>query len=235
MWCSFFLLFSHSLSLLLTRQGPLEESSVTGRLEPKEAPAWQRRAFRYLVSFPIIGLCLVLVFVVMFLMLRLQVFRHNLDVIRHPPRLWSFYVERTLRKSPEPKAKKKIGRGECWCFLLDFFYALLFVLVTLLSKHFYTLVMCCLCGTLPNIIVSSHEYSYTLTVIFRLFPIPLRCCTSIRNINRLVFHFIVLHTDTRKRTRALHYVTTNLQDWLDQHLPYSSAGLWECMCIVSQV
>uniref|UniRef100_A0A182W8Q9 Anoctamin n=1 Tax=Anopheles minimus TaxID=112268 RepID=A0A182W8Q9_9DIPT len=53
-------------------KGPLEESSVTGRLEPKEAPAWQRRAFRYLVSFPIIGLCLVLVFIVMFLMLRLQ-------------------------------------------------------------------------------------------------------------------------------------------------------------------
>ncbi|XP_021695269.1 anoctamin-8 [Aedes aegypti] len=53
-------------------KGPLEESPVTGRLEPREAPAWQRRAFRYLVSFPIIGLCLVLVFVVMFLMLRLQ-------------------------------------------------------------------------------------------------------------------------------------------------------------------
>ncbi|KFB41005.1 hypothetical protein ZHAS_00008620 [Anopheles sinensis] len=29
-------------------KGPLEESSVTGRLEPREAPAWQRRAFRYL-------------------------------------------------------------------------------------------------------------------------------------------------------------------------------------------
>jgi hypothetical protein len=52
----------------------LEASPVTGRLEPREAPAWQRRAFRYLVSFPIIGLCLVLVFVVMFLMLRFQVF-----------------------------------------------------------------------------------------------------------------------------------------------------------------
>lgn len=49
------------------------ESIVTGRLEPREAPAWQRRAFRYLVSFPIIGLCLALVFIVMFLMLRLQV------------------------------------------------------------------------------------------------------------------------------------------------------------------
>ncbi|XP_055687333.1 anoctamin-8 isoform X4 [Lutzomyia longipalpis] len=53
-------------------KGPLVESPVTGRLEPKEAPAWQRRAFRYLVSFPIIGLCLVLVFVVMFIMLRFQ-------------------------------------------------------------------------------------------------------------------------------------------------------------------
>ncbi|CAO1355953.1 unnamed protein product [Diamesa hyperborea] len=53
-------------------KGPLEESPVTGRLEPQESPAWKRRAFRYLVSFPIIGLCLALVFVVMFLMLRLQ-------------------------------------------------------------------------------------------------------------------------------------------------------------------
>ncbi|KAM8715564.1 hypothetical protein ACLKA7_002591 [Drosophila subpalustris] len=53
-------------------KGPLEENNVTGRLEPKEAPAWHRRAFRYLVSFPVIGLCLCLVFVVMFLMLRFQ-------------------------------------------------------------------------------------------------------------------------------------------------------------------
>ncbi|XP_055902214.1 uncharacterized protein LOC129938587 isoform X3 [Eupeodes corollae] len=53
-------------------KGPLVESNVTGRLEPKEAPAWKRRAFRYLVSFPIIALCLFMVFVVMFLMLRFQ-------------------------------------------------------------------------------------------------------------------------------------------------------------------
>ncbi|ALC39715.1 CG15270 [Drosophila busckii] len=53
-------------------KGPLEENNVTGRLEPREAPAWQRRAFRYLVSFPVIGLCLFMVFVVMFLMLRFQ-------------------------------------------------------------------------------------------------------------------------------------------------------------------
>ncbi|EDW11774.2 uncharacterized protein Dmoj_GI13291, isoform C [Drosophila mojavensis] len=53
-------------------KGPLEENNVTGRLEPREAPAWQRRAFRYLVSFPVIGLCLCVVFAVMFLMLRFQ-------------------------------------------------------------------------------------------------------------------------------------------------------------------
>lgn len=55
-------------------QGTLVENPVTGRLEPKESPPWQRRAFRYLVSFPVIGLCLAMVFCVMFLMLRLQVY-----------------------------------------------------------------------------------------------------------------------------------------------------------------
>ncbi|XP_049318320.1 uncharacterized protein LOC105227099 isoform X2 [Bactrocera dorsalis] len=53
-------------------KGILVENNVTGRLEPREAPAWKRRVFRYLVSFPVIGMCLALVFVVMFLMLRFQ-------------------------------------------------------------------------------------------------------------------------------------------------------------------
>lgn len=53
---------------------------MTGRLEPKEAPAWQRRAFRYLVSFPIIGCCLCVVFAVMFLMLRFQVRKYFNDM-----------------------------------------------------------------------------------------------------------------------------------------------------------
>ncbi|CAD6997584.1 unnamed protein product, partial [Ceratitis capitata] len=53
-------------------KGILIENNLTGRLEPKEAQAWKRRAFRYLVSFPVIGMCLVLVFIVMFLMLRFQ-------------------------------------------------------------------------------------------------------------------------------------------------------------------
>lgn len=57
-------------------------SSVTGRLEPLESPAWKRRAFRYLVSFPIIGLCLALVFVVMVVMLRLQVPDNNRNIIQ---------------------------------------------------------------------------------------------------------------------------------------------------------
>lgn len=55
-----------------------------------EKPAWKRRAFRYLVSFPIIALCLVSVFVVMFLMLRLQVIvdlllicSHNIQIKAH--------------------------------------------------------------------------------------------------------------------------------------------------------
>lgn len=64
-------------------QGKLAVNSVTGKLEPEEAPAWQRLAFRYLVSYPIIGLCLVLVFIVMFAMLQLQV-RHTLTHT-HPP------------------------------------------------------------------------------------------------------------------------------------------------------
>lgn len=59
--------------LFFVFQGILVENNVTGRLEPREAPVWKRRAFRYLVSFPVIGMCLALVFVVMFLMLRFQV------------------------------------------------------------------------------------------------------------------------------------------------------------------
>lgn len=68
-------------------QGPLEESLVTGRLEPREAAPWKRRAFRYLVSFPVIGLCLLLVFGVMFAMLQFQVrwwrcrFYEHMDIL----------------------------------------------------------------------------------------------------------------------------------------------------------
>ena len=53
-------------------QGTLEVSPVTGRLEPTY-PAWKRNVFRYLVSVPIIILCLLLVFIVMIFTLQLQV------------------------------------------------------------------------------------------------------------------------------------------------------------------
>lgn len=59
-------------------KGHLVESPVTGRLEPEESLAWKRRAFQYFVSFPIIGLCLFAVFIVMFVMLRLQVIILNI-------------------------------------------------------------------------------------------------------------------------------------------------------------
>ncbi|XP_054289963.1 anoctamin-8-like isoform X2 [Macrosteles quadrilineatus] len=51
--------------------GPLEVSKVTGRLEPTY-PAWKRNVFRYFVSVPVIALCLVCVFIVMMLNLKLQ-------------------------------------------------------------------------------------------------------------------------------------------------------------------
>jgi anoctamin-8 len=53
-------------------QGVLEVSPVTGRLEPTY-PAWKRSMFRYLVSVPVIFLCLLMVFIVMIVTLQLQV------------------------------------------------------------------------------------------------------------------------------------------------------------------
>lgn len=51
--------------------GVLEVSPVTGRLEPTY-PAWKRNMFRYLVSVPVIFLCLLLVFIIMIITLQLQ-------------------------------------------------------------------------------------------------------------------------------------------------------------------
>ncbi|XP_013784235.2 anoctamin-8-like isoform X2 [Limulus polyphemus] len=51
--------------------GPLQQSKVTGRLEPTY-PAWKRNLFRYCVSLPIIAFFLLVVFVVMFLIFELQ-------------------------------------------------------------------------------------------------------------------------------------------------------------------
>ncbi|XP_033750311.1 anoctamin-8-like [Pecten maximus] len=51
--------------------GSLRESPVTGRQEPYYAP-WKRNLFRYFISWPIIFLCLCVVFVVMLLIFQLQ-------------------------------------------------------------------------------------------------------------------------------------------------------------------
>lgn len=52
-------------------QGPLEQSPVTGRLEPWQ-PAWRRYVYRYFVTVPIIAVCLCAVFFVMIVSLRIQ-------------------------------------------------------------------------------------------------------------------------------------------------------------------
>ncbi|XP_022235888.1 anoctamin-8-like, partial [Limulus polyphemus] len=51
--------------------GPLQKSEVTGRLEPTY-PAWKQNLFRYCVSLPVIAFCLLIVFMVMFLIFELQ-------------------------------------------------------------------------------------------------------------------------------------------------------------------
>ncbi|XP_022647193.1 anoctamin-8-like isoform X2 [Varroa destructor] len=52
-------------------KGTLETSAVTGRMEPRY-PKWRRNLFRYLVTLPVISVCLVVVLGVMLLMLQLQ-------------------------------------------------------------------------------------------------------------------------------------------------------------------
>lgn len=51
--------------------GPLEISSVTGRLEPKY-PSWKRNIFRYLVSVPVISICISIVVGIMIVSFKLQ-------------------------------------------------------------------------------------------------------------------------------------------------------------------
>ncbi|XP_054714021.1 anoctamin-8-like [Uloborus diversus] len=51
--------------------GPLAISPITGRMEPTY-PAWKRNLFRYCVSLPVIAFCLLIVFLVMFLIFELQ-------------------------------------------------------------------------------------------------------------------------------------------------------------------
>ena len=67
---------------------------MTGRLEPTY-PAWKRIVFRYLVSVPIIILCLLLVFIVMIFTLQLQVCVSCL-LLLYVVRFWALTVVRVL-------------------------------------------------------------------------------------------------------------------------------------------
>ncbi|KAJ8678448.1 hypothetical protein QAD02_014235, partial [Eretmocerus hayati] len=51
--------------------GTFEKSPVTGRLEPTY-PNWRRNVFRYLISLPIVAVCLFFVFVVMIISFQIQ-------------------------------------------------------------------------------------------------------------------------------------------------------------------
>lgn len=58
--------------VMICSQGPLQASPVTGRLEPYH-PVWKRHVFRYCATVPIIAVCLMSVFFIMFVSLRIQV------------------------------------------------------------------------------------------------------------------------------------------------------------------
>lgn len=62
---------SNSMIFFSNPQGQMVKSPVTGRMEPRY-PKWKRNLFRYLVTLPVISLCLVVVLGVMLLMLQLQ-------------------------------------------------------------------------------------------------------------------------------------------------------------------
>lgn len=62
----------YNLFNLILWQGLLEISSVTGRLEPKY-PSWKRNIFRYLVTVPVIGICISIVVGIMIISFKLQV------------------------------------------------------------------------------------------------------------------------------------------------------------------
>lgn len=74
--------------------GPLGQSPVTGRMEPMY-PAWKRHLFRYLVTVPAILFCLMVVFMVMFLIFELQTWWDDRILRLHYP-FWLSYVPKVL-------------------------------------------------------------------------------------------------------------------------------------------
>ncbi|XP_017773591.1 PREDICTED: anoctamin-8 isoform X3 [Nicrophorus vespilloides] len=75
-------------------RGPLQESPVTGRLEPWQ-PAWKRHVYRYCVTVPIIAVCLSAVFVVMIASLHVQDWWDNFVQSRGYPD-WLGYLPKIM-------------------------------------------------------------------------------------------------------------------------------------------
>ncbi|XP_048733294.2 anoctamin-8-like isoform X2 [Ostrea edulis] len=69
--------------------GKLEVSPVTDRLEPFY-PSWKRNLFRYLVSYPVIAVCLLVVFVIMLLIFEVQEWINSLVKSGGVPGFFSF-------------------------------------------------------------------------------------------------------------------------------------------------
>ncbi|XP_061172971.1 anoctamin-8-like [Saccostrea echinata] len=69
--------------------GRLEVSPVTGRLEPFY-PSWKRNLFRYFVSYPVIIMCLLVVFVIMLLIFEVQEWINSLVNNGDVPGFFSF-------------------------------------------------------------------------------------------------------------------------------------------------
>ncbi|GFW67911.1 anoctamin [Trichonephila clavipes] len=74
--------------------GPLAVSPVTGRMEPTY-PAWKRNLFRYCVSLPVIAFCLLVVFLVMFLIFELQTWWDRMIDARGYP-FWMMFFPKVL-------------------------------------------------------------------------------------------------------------------------------------------
>lgn len=69
--------------------GRLEVSAVTGRLEPYY-PSWKRNLFRYFISYPVILICLLFVFITMLLIFEVQEWINSLVKGGDVPGFFSF-------------------------------------------------------------------------------------------------------------------------------------------------
>ncbi|XP_075216238.1 anoctamin 8 white walker [Lycorma delicatula] len=92
--------------------GPLEVSPVTGRLEPTY-PVWKRNIFRYFVSFPVIAICLAVVFVVMMLNLKLQDWWDN-QIESNGYAFWLSYLPKILLAIGITLLDEAYYKVACW-------------------------------------------------------------------------------------------------------------------------